>query len=237
MKLFVISLKRSTERRLRIENQLNNAGVKFTFFDAVDGSIEKFKYHDRASPKKTKLRYGYTLTLNEIACYASHLSMWEKCIQLDEPIIVLEDNCNIDESFYSNFNSFHTNIAKYKFIKLFIYFERKVRRVIETVNDEINIVQYHRRGTGAQGYILTPYVAKKLVENATEFIEPVDNYMEKPWRHGVKTYYYHPNLVTRAKIKSTIGSDRKNKKNLTIVNKLVIEVFRLYERYSSKLYR
>jgi len=237
MKVFVISLKRSKERRIRIEKQLNNMGIKFDFFDAVDGSEESFKYHDKSSPQKTKLRYGYALTSSEIACYASHRLTWEKCIQLNEPIIILEDNCNIDDSFKLIFNDFHEHITKYQFIKLFIYFDRKIRKVIDKVDDEINLVQYHKRGAGAQGYILTPSIAKKLIDNSTEFIEPIDNYMEKPWRHGVKTYYVHPNMVRRAKIKSTIGSDRKNKKKLNIGNKFIIELFRLYERFCSKVYR
>ena len=37
MKVFVISLKRSPERRRYIEKQLDDLNIKFEFFDAVDG--------------------------------------------------------------------------------------------------------------------------------------------------------------------------------------------------------
>lgn len=235
MKIFVISLKRSIERRSKVGKQLKELDLDFEYFDAVDGSVEGFIYQNRASSKKTKLRNGYTLTCNEIACFASHLSMWEKCIQLNESIIVLEDNCDIGELFSSNVKSFKSLIDKYKFIKLFSFFGQKTKK-IETINGSLSIVQNNKRGSGAQGYIISPETAKKFIDNAVEFIEPVDDYMEKPWRHDVKTYYFNPNVVRRAKITSTIGSDRKNKKGLTVKDKFIIEVFRLYEQIRYKLY-
>lgn len=236
MKVFVISLKRSTERRARIQTLLDSAGIEFEFFDAVDGSVENFKNLDRQRPEKTKKRLGYALTRNEVACYSSHFSMWEKCVEINESILVLEDNCALTEELPIHLKGFQALANKYKFIKLFAFFKRRMEKN-ESISKNLDIVSYVKKGSGAQGYILTPDVAKKFITNASEFIEAVDDYMEKPWRHGVKTYYFSPDLVTRANISSTIGSDRKNKQGLTIKNKLTIEIFRLYEQIRYKLHR
>ena len=42
---------------------------------------------------------GYPLTLSQLGCYASHYSMWEKCVELDYPIIVLEDDAKFKNNF------------------------------------------------------------------------------------------------------------------------------------------
>lgn len=236
MKVFVISLKRSTERRSRMTKLLDTAGIDFEFFDAVDGSVESFKHFDRQCPEKTKKRLGYSLTRNELACYSSHYSIWEKSVELNKPILVLEDSCALVADFAPHLKLFPKLTEKYSFIKLFAFLKQREEK-IESVSDHLDIVTYVKKGSGAQGYILTPDAAKKFILNASEFIEAVDDYMEKPWRHGVKTYYFSPDLVSRAKITSTIGSDRKNKKGLTITNKLFIEIFRLYEQIRYKLHR
>ncbi|TEW56613.1 glycosyltransferase family 25 protein [Psychromonas sp. RZ22] len=236
MKVFVISLKRSTERRIKIESSLNNIGINFEFFDAVDGKENNFKYYKKQRPIKTKKRHGYALTRNEIACYASHYSIWEKCIQINEPILVLEDNCEFTDALKSSINTFDELAEKYKFIKLCSIFKRKTKKK-EILKNGLEIVTYLKRGSGTQGYILSPEAAKEFIIHSHEFIEAVDDYMEKPWRHGVKTYYFKPNIIRRAEIVSTIGSDRKDKKNLTIYDKLTIELFRLYEQIRYTLYR
>lgn len=36
---------------------------------------------------------------SEKACFASHLSLWKKCLELDEPIFILEDDITFNEHF------------------------------------------------------------------------------------------------------------------------------------------
>ncbi|ACH65139.1 glycosyl transferase, family 25 [Aliivibrio fischeri MJ11] len=54
MKVFVVSLKRSVDRRERIQKHLDALDISFEFFDAIDGSIEHFQYSDHARPVTTK---------------------------------------------------------------------------------------------------------------------------------------------------------------------------------------
>jgi len=237
MKTIVISLTRSTERRKKIKEQLNNAAIPFEFFDAIDASTPDFKYSDRGVPEMTKLRFGYQLLNTELACFASHFCVWEKCVELNEPILVFEDNCDLT-LLCANTNMqqlFKPLINEYHFIKLFSMF-KKTYSPIQKINSRSEIVYYHNRTCGIQSYLISPYAAKQFIKKAQLFIEPVDNYMEKPWRHGIATYSFKPDLVTRAKIKSTIGSNRKIKHKLPIWRKFIVEIFRGYEviRYKIK---
>ncbi len=230
MKVFVINLKRSVERRARMEHVLSKAGISFEFLQAVDSSASNFLYSERRNDALTRKRFGYKLVDNEIACFASHHLAWEKCLEVNEPILILEDNCDLSPEFYTNFNLFELLAEKYDFLKLEAT-KPRAYKIIESVNSTFNIVRYKKRTCGIMGYILTPNAAEKFIKNAIQFLEPVDDYMEKPYKHGISTYTFKPDLVKRADIPSTIGTSRKDKSGIKLWQKIYIEIFRLYEQY------
>ncbi len=112
--VFVINLKRSTERRTNIENQLQQLGLRYEIIDATDGSTlntEELKdlYDQEASLKYLKV----PITKNEVACADSHLRIYEKMVREDIPYaLVLEDdvalNKRITEVLSSAFLTKHT---------------------------------------------------------------------------------------------------------------------------------
>ncbi|MGR5539400.1 glycosyltransferase family 25 protein [Vibrio campbellii] len=234
MKVFVINLKRSIDRKIRMENVLSNAGIPFEFIEAVDSSSPGFLYSERRNEARTRKRFGYKLVENEIACFSSHHLAWEKCLELNEPILILEDNCDFSPHFFEVFSYFDTLAQKYDFLKLAAT-KPKSFKVVSSLDDKTNIVRFYKRTCGIMGYIITPHAASKFIENASEFIEPVDDYMEKPYKHGISTYVLNPDVVRRADIPSTIGCSRKDKSGATIWNKVYIELFRLYEQIQDSL--
>ncbi|CCF80089.1 putative lipopolysaccharide biosynthesis protein [Helicobacter bizzozeronii CCUG 35545] len=40
------------------------------------------------------------MSMGELGCYASHYSLWQKCIQLHEPIAILEDDVHLKPHFF-----------------------------------------------------------------------------------------------------------------------------------------
>ncbi|EOX1305334.1 glycosyltransferase family 25 protein [Vibrio cholerae] len=132
------------------------------------------------------------------------------------------------------FLHFETLALKYDFLKLAAT-KPKSFKLISTVNDKINVVRFKKRTCGIMGYVLTPHAASSFIKNAIQFIEPVDDYMEKPYKHGIATYVLRPDIVKRADIQSTIGKSRKDKSDVRAWNKVYIETFRLYEQLSDLL--
>lgn len=230
MKTYVINLKRSVKRRERMIKALREAKVDFGFIEAVDSSTSNFLYSERRNEALSRKRFGYKLLENEIACFASHHLAWEKCIELNAPILVLEDNCDLLPDFYNHLYSFDDLAQKYDFLKLAATSKNSFVH-IESISNTTSIVRFKKKTCGIMGYIITPKAASQFTDNAEEFIEPVDNYMEKPYKHGISTYTIQPDLVKRADIPSTIGNNRKDKTGITLWNKLYIESFRLYEQY------
>lgn len=234
MKIFVISLERSEDRRKRVVEALGNRGIRFEFLNAVDASKPDYQYSERRNDTLTRKRFGYTLTTGEVACFASHHVAWEKCLELNESILVLEDNCDFSDRFFDLLPQLELPLDKFQHIKLAATRSQEPM-VVEQLNQSLAVVTYKRRTCGTMGYLITPDVAARFINGASSFIEPVDNYMEKPYKHGVKTYCFYPDLVYRAKIQSTIGSKRKNKSNLPALLKVYIELFRLYEQIRNKI--
>ena len=82
MKVFVISLKRSPDRRRYIEKQLDDLNIKFEFFDAVDGRAEPphplFENYNYA--KRLWLTSGRMPSKGELVVYGSHYLLWLKSI-------------------------------------------------------------------------------------------------------------------------------------------------------------
>jgi glycosyl transferase family 25 len=231
VKTVVISLKRSVERRTRIKEQLDKAGIKFTFFDAVDAQEANFSYSDRRNNQLTKKRFGYKLVDSEVACFASHFKVWNLVKDLNESLLVLEDNCDLSNHFFDYYSHLEEISHNFNFLKLCAT-KPTTYKSIKSIDESIQIIRYYKRTCGAMGYIISPKAARSFIENATQFIEPVDDYMEKPYKHGIFTYCTKPDLVTRARIDSTIGGSRKNKQGITLIDKVYIESFRIYEQVS-----
>ena len=229
MKTYVISLVRSTDRRERMSKQLDGIGIQYEFFDATDAQEPNFLYSERQTPILSTRRFGYPITINEIACYSSHFRLWQLVTELNEPILVLEDNIDLADNFLDGYKQLKTLSKKYSFFKLSAT-KRTPYKDIASIEGDLSIVFHAKKTCGIMGYVITPEAAKAFIHNAEKFVEPVDNYMEKPYKHGVKTYNIHPSLVLRAPIKSTIGKKRKLKQNLGFSDKLYIELFRLYEQ-------
>ncbi|MDD9196686.1 glycosyltransferase family 25 protein [Aliivibrio sp. S3MY1] len=234
MKVFVISLKRSVDRRERIKKQLDDASIEFEFIDAVDASIPNFTYSERRNEALTRKRFGYKLLDSEIACFSSHHIAWERCLLENEAVLILEDNCNISEQLKDYIQKLEFISPKFDFLKLCAT-KPKTFKNIEPIDDSYKIIRYLKRTCGIMGYIITPKAANAFISKASQFIEPVDDYMEKPYLHGITTYCTYPDLIFRAKIQSTIGTKRKDKTGITLLDKCYIESFRLYEQFKDLL--
>ena len=101
MKTFVINLPDRKDRMQRFN--ANNPYLEYETFKAVEGykvGYEKLLSqgfdtdHNWIDPiLKTPLTKG------EVGCFLSHWHLWNKCIEKNEPIIVLEDDAILTDKF------------------------------------------------------------------------------------------------------------------------------------------
>ena len=109
-------------------------------------------------------------THGEIGCTLSHIGVWKKCIELNEPIIVFED----DVEFLPNFNL--EEVLEVLKAEEFVYLSRKdIGRNPRKINDRLATPSY---SYWTCAYALTPSAAKKLCNNfAFNSLLPADEYL------------------------------------------------------------
>ncbi|MCP5090384.1 MAG: glycosyltransferase family 25 protein [Gammaproteobacteria bacterium] len=214
MKIKVISLSTPTKRRGSIREQLCGLGAPFEFSDAItvrDASRHVHHYDER----EFFLNCGHAATATEIACYASHLSLWQRCADGEDPYLILEDDAELDSSFLAGLLVVAAQIQRRGLIRVSLPYVNSSLMVDDLGQFKI---QYCRRvPLLALGYAVSPGAAARLARAAKIVEEPVDKYMQRFWRHGQPVYAMCPPIVHLAPIasESDIGERTRPKYGLS----------------------
>ena len=80
-----------------------------SIFPAVDASLIDIDSDPRVSPfaryhiaHNLDTDFIHTAKASAVGCSLSHIALWQKAVELDEPIIVLEDDVRMDKAFMHN---------------------------------------------------------------------------------------------------------------------------------------
>ncbi|WP_419534671.1 glycosyltransferase family 25 protein [Endozoicomonas sp.] len=224
--IFIINLQRSEQRRTHMQKMLAEKNISAHFFTAIDYQQPDFseicfQYND----KKRKKIWGNSLAPGEIACYASHYKLWEKCIELDRPIIVLEDDIILSEDFSSAVNVIEKTIERYEYIRLAATFKKPFVN-ITALKEPHMLVRYLKGPRGTQAYALSPCGAKKLLNNSKDWVMAVDHYIDMSWFHRLPSYALHPLCVKNGSYPTDTGSKEQKKPKLW--QKLIRECYAAY---------
>ncbi|MDP2621463.1 MAG: glycosyltransferase family 25 protein [Hyphomicrobiales bacterium] len=208
MRVFVINLERSADRRQAMSARLTNLGIEHTFFRAVDGACGEHLTAGRFRPGLAA-RYGGFLSPGEAACFASHARLWAECEALGEPITVLEDDVDLDDRFPEALRKAEVAIAGGAiFVRLCGLIQRPHVDVSDA-GDGYRIVRYLKGPSGSQAYALTPEAGRRFAAEAQEWAEPVDDFVDRFWLHGVPSMAVLPYRASRAPVASTIGTRQR----------------------------
>jgi GR25 family glycosyltransferase involved in LPS biosynthesis len=154
IKEFYINLERCNDKRVNMQNRFPAASR----IKAVDGKAEtpesilpyssdrdwRDPYHNRR------------MTKGEIGCILSHIKAWEKCVELQEPIIVLEDDVEILDPDYQSKVNFYSE--RYDFL----YLSSKCMSEQETIiNSALKTDAFYY---WACAYMIKPNVAQELLD-------------------------------------------------------------------------
>ena len=186
MKTFVINLPDRKDRMQRFN--ANNPYLEYETFKAVEGykvGYEKLLSqgfdtdHNWIDPiLKTPLTKG------EVGCFLSHWHLWNKCIEKNEPIIVLEDDAILTDKFDVE------EISKLKYD--FVYLGWKEMDKSKEINDDLVIPVYPY---WTLAYMIRPEAARVLVNDVIKCnIIPVDEYLPTKMPE-IKVAGYKENVV------------------------------------------
>jgi glycosyl transferase family 25 len=226
----VISLKRSIERRERIEQQLKNFFLEWEFLDAVDGFALKGlpKSYDQAKVRRLQ---GHDLTSGEIGCYLSHLKAWELCVKEKTPILVFEDDFILGLTIKAIVTDLMNNCNLWGVVRLSGIHETQDSAIKENALYRLSLNQGDPCGTAC--YLIQPEAAQILINHSAEIYEAVDHFIEHFSKHGVRIYAAKPYPVGLSNSKSTIV-DRNDKQSVKGSKKLVRSMYRAWDRLTSQ---
>ncbi|EFN3030651.1 glycosyltransferase family 25 protein, partial [Campylobacter coli] len=176
---------------------------------------------------------GRELSDGEKACFASHYKLWQECIKLDKPIIILEDDVEFSDEFLNNGEEYIEELSKseYEYVRFCYLFDKKFYPLNE------NYILSFEKLAGTQGYVLKPSAANKFISKAKFIYTPVDDYMDMFYKHKVLNIVKKPLLLKHnCKLESEISNLGRTNKKLKIHRKIVREIFRLYRDISRLLY-
>lgn len=172
MKAFAITLKDHPLSQLIVKECID-AGKKFNIdievFDAIVGYYSNSKFEEYRIDKF--LNYTIINSPGHQGCFLSHFELWLKCLEINEPIIILEHDGifvrELPENVLENFDE----VLKLDCLQH--WKEKNYNKLVEeSLNDPISYyyrdfdAKYHSLGgyhIGAYGYIIKPLGAEKLI--------------------------------------------------------------------------
>jgi len=190
-------------------------------FPAVDASLISMR-DDRISPfaryhiqKNLDSDFMHTSKLSAVGCSLSHIALWEKSVELDQAIIVIEDDVRLDSIFMLNAID---NIPSHTDFASIVYLPFADRSCCE--HGWCNIQPRSGFG-GTQMYYVTPRGASILLEQGLPVVSQIDVYIGyvANTRADFKAVFYEKEYFTQYEFwseyhSSTIGHNIEIKKFL-----------------------
>ncbi len=185
MKIFVINLEKSREKKDKITSLLNNYTADYEFFKATNGTELKNNEYNINLEWYNPCDNTH-ITLGEIGCAISHYTLWKKIIDENiESAIIFEDDIEIINNDFLNICE-KINPSQYDLIYLS---RKKILDIHETSASEIySELIKPSFSYWCCAYMLSNSGAKKLYqENYINNIIPVDEYV--PYISCVSNHY------------------------------------------------
>ena len=245
--IFIINLPKSLERRNFITRQfseLNNQAqspINYQFFEAINGKENPdFYLFQKYNEKERFKRKGNTMNLSQLGCFASHYLLWEKCIELNQGIIILEDDAIIHKEFLNAYEFIRSEENKFEFFWLSppapARRNQKSKIIYSINNSQFNISEFYKGWGNTTGYYITPKAAQKLINYTMEWIYEVDITMERYWENkldflALVPFCIEPNFEMESNIPVN-----KGKSNRTLMIKIKREIYNILDLIKKNIF-
>jgi glycosyl transferase, family 25 len=211
IKIFVINLKHSKDRWAHMERQFEQLGLDVVRFEAVDGRAGQHALFCHYDDQKSRRWKGRSLSFGQLGCYASHFLIWHECVNLNAPVMIIEDDAIIEPSLIHAFLARVDGLpAHFECIRLFKNHSKHHKVIPVQDFDNFSIVKYTKGPMRATGYYVTPSGAEKFIRSAGRWFLPVDITMDRFWVNGVECYGMVPPCISNdISFASTITTSEK----------------------------
>jgi glycosyl transferase family 25 len=218
MRTFVINLDASTERRTHMTGQLAALRLPYSLFAAVEPNAG-LAHFDGYDEQRFLTHTGRKATPEEIACFASHRSLWQQCVASHESIVVLEDDATLLPSFPRALAAAEELISHAGFIRLQGNGDtRHVRHKCVERRGEFALHYYASYPFGTMAYVIHPATAAAFLARSGVVTAPVDLFIKQFWAHGRPLFGLAPSPIhgSAFSTQSTISIRQKERARLRL---------------------
>ena len=185
MKAYIVHLSKvesSLNSGLRLKKELSNVGIDAELFEGSYGDVTKKHYESIGRKHHPWTFKGPNELLPEwfkekqstpgiIGCFDSQYRLWQKCIELNKPIMIFEDDAHIIRPYHP---------VKWKDVLSLVSSHKKkmnkYMHYLESPEGKPGASYYHRSSMpGNAGYAIKPHAAKILVDTYKNSFLPADN--------------------------------------------------------------
>ncbi|WP_374446884.1 glycosyltransferase family 25 protein [Providencia sp.] len=218
MIVFIINLKESSERRMKMQAQLDETKLKYEFINAVNGK-------DLSETELKEIVYDYPncmLSKGEIGCALSHLLIYKKMANENiEQALILEDDATLPH----NIEAVISKTQRIdKLTKPNIYLLSCVDSYIKNQKIDDNVFKVYQ-AIRSHAYIINKKAAKRLIS----FQTPIKYEADMWWYFR---YFNCANIYCI--IPSVIPYDDETK-SISLIENERLPLIKLREKYRSRL--
>jgi glycosyl transferase family 25 len=183
MKSFIIYLSKIENSRFfakKLLQDLRSVNIEANLFEGTYG-LEAIEIFEKENRKVCDLLYkGRPISGSEKpghkGCFYSHYRLWQKCLELNEPIMIFED----DVKLYRGYEE----IEFQDVLMISVCTEWKISKpflsLLEDSDEPAKALPYDGECMiGTSGYIIKPHAAKKLLDTYHNSYSNVDHCMNQ----------------------------------------------------------
>ena len=200
----VISLPSSGLRRQQMSLQLDEIGIPWQFFDALDSLSSCLIAHAGSWP----IMNGRMLRESELGCYASHyeLLMMHSKADEDDILIVLEDDAILDTTYFKAVDDIINLTRQFGYVKFNGQLIAQSSEVY--IQGRRRVVRFHNKVHGSLAYAIDRRTAIRFCKHLKNVFRPIDIEMDRFWAHGIPVLcLYQPVAIERSAPTGIVGRE------------------------------
>ena len=178
LKIVLINLPRSVERREKMEQRLAALGLAYELFPAIDGRAEQTRLFQQVDVPAFERHVGRDVLPGEIGCYFSHITVWQQFVDGGEDVLlVLEDDVVFHDDFVDALRTALWGRAHWDMLKL-----AKIRAkqpVCQGTLGPYRLNAYLGAATGFGAYLVQRATAQRLLPALLPITAPIDRELEQ----------------------------------------------------------
>lgn len=218
--IWVINLPANQERLSRMSSQLDQMGLSWKLFSAVDGRQEYDRLIKQADATAYARNMGSPILPGKLGVYASHTSVWREFVASEyEFALVFEDDVVFHDDFLESVNAAYMAQAHWDIVRFNCV--RAKLPISQGVVDRWTLNAYAGPFTGNAAYLIRKSVASSLLLNIWPQTRALDHELNRFFKHDYRLLGMQP---------WTSHTDDGNVSTITGVGFASVKKFKWYKR-------